>query len=121
MKINYDNRIFSPRATSANGEADSGTRFHYHQRGRVVWATYAGGGIEFGTLVATVDADGQLDMRYTHVNARGELMTGLCYTTPEVLHDGRLRLHERWRWTCGDESSGESVVEEVIQEPLPHD
>ena len=119
MTINYDNRIFAPRATSANGEANSSTLFHYHQEGDIVWATYAGGGVNFGTLIATVDASGQLDMRYTHVNARGELMTGICHTTPETLPDGRLRLHERWRWTCVDESAGESVVEEIMPEILP--
>lgn len=116
MTINYDNRIFAPQANSANGEANSGTLFHYRQRGDIVWAAYAGGGVEFGTLVATVDVRGHLDMRYSHVNTRGELMTGVCQTTPEVLPDCRLRLYERWRWTCGDESVGESVIEEVAPE-----
>lgn len=119
MTINYDNRIFIARENSASGEVNSDTRFYYHQQGDIVWATYAGGGVAFGTLVAAVDASGRLDMRYSHVNARGELMTGVCRTTPEVLPDGRLRLHERWRWTCGDESAGESVVEEVTPELLP--
>ena len=40
-------------------------------------------------------------------------MTGRCASTPEVLADGRLRLHERWQWTCGGEEEGESTVEEV--------
>ena len=52
-------------------------------------------------------------MRYHHVNAAGELMTGVCRSTPELLPDGRVRLHERWQWTSGDGSSGESVIEEV--------
>ena len=33
-------------------------------------------------------------MRYHQVNDRGELMTGVCRSTPEVLPDGRIRLHE---------------------------
>ena len=65
-----------------------------------------------GTLVATVDAEGRLDMRYSHVNEAGELKTGACVSTPERLPDGRLRLHERWRWTSGP-GEGQSVVEEV--------
>jgi hypothetical protein len=40
-------------------------------------------------------------------------MTGTCISTPEILPDGRLRLHESWRWTSGDGSSGESAIEEV--------
>ena len=111
--IDYDDRRFRAVETTANGEVGDGTVFHYRQRGDVVWATYEGGGVRFGTLVAAVNGAGGLDMRYGHVNASGELMTGECRSTPEVLGDGRLRLHERWRWTSGDRSEGESVVEEI--------
>ena len=115
--INYDGRLFSPVANTDNGEVSSSTVFHYRQRGNVVWATYEGGDISFGTLVAKVDEEGRLDMRYSHVNRNGELMTGRCESTPEALPDGRLRLHERWQWTSGDGSRGESIVEEVRDRP----
>lgn len=111
--INYDGRTFSAVANSETGEVSEQTMFHYHQRDDVVWATYKGGAIRFGTLVATVDKAGCLDMRYQHVNQEGMLMTGMCRSTPEVLPDGRLRLHESWQWTSGDQSRGTSVVEEV--------
>ncbi len=111
--VSYHDRVFQPVQNSANGEVEAGTRFHYRQAGAVVWATYSGGGIQFGTLVATVDAAGVLDMRYSHVNQAGALMTGRCRSTPEVLPDGRLRLHEAWQWTSGDHSAGQSIVEEV--------
>lgn len=115
--MNYDGRVFVSVANSGSGEVGSGTRFHYHQVGDdLVWATYSGGAIRFGTLVATVQADGILDMRYQHVNEDGELMTGVCRSVPEVLADGRLRLHEEWRWTSGDGSSGSSVIEEIEEE-----
>jgi hypothetical protein len=52
-------------------------------------------------------------MRYQHLNTRGEMMTGRCHSVPEILSDGRIRLRESWQWTCGDYSSGESVVDEV--------
>lgn len=113
--VRYDDRWFRAVETAANGEVSSETLFHYRQRGDAVWATYEGGGVRLGTLVATVDGDGRLDMRYAHVNAAGDLMTGECHSTPEVLADGRLRLHERWRWTSGDRSAGTSVVEEVAR------
>lgn len=111
--FNYDNKTFRPASNSPNGEVDATTRFHYHQDGPLVWADYAGGEIKRGSLIATVAADGSLDMRYHHVNVRGELMTGKCRSVPEVLGDGRLRLKETWEWTSGDGSRGESVVEEV--------
>ncbi len=112
--INYNNRVFRSVSNSDNGEVSSATTFHDHQDGNVVWATYSGGAIRCGTLIATVENVSRLDMRYHQVNARGELMTGHCRSTPEVLPDGRIRLHERWQWTSGDASAGESAIEEVL-------
>lgn len=111
--INYEGRRFRSVENSETGEVGPETVFSYGQDGDVVSATYEGGDVRFGTLISTVDDEGNLDARYGHVNASGELMTGECRTTPEVLPDGRLRLHEEWRWTSGDRSSGRSVVEEI--------
>lgn len=113
MNITYDNKTFRSVTNTANGEVSGDTLFHYHQQGQIVWAEYSGGAIVRGFLIATVQDDTSLDMRYEHVNAQGELMTGRCHSTPEHLSDGRIRLHERWQWTSGDGSSGESIVEEV--------
>ena len=118
MKINYDKRTFRSITNSANGEVSAATVFHYHQSGDIVWATYSGGAIRFGTLIATVDATGCLDMRYQHVNERGELMTGQCHSSPTILTDGRLRMREHWKWTSGgrftgDLAAGVSEIEEV--------
>jgi hypothetical protein len=113
MPIDYHDRRFRPVVNTDNGEVSADTAFHYRQAGDVVWATYEGGPVRFGTLVAKADADGCLDMRYAHVNSDGQLMTGVCRSTPELLPDGRLRLHERWRWTSGDGSQGESTIEEI--------
>jgi hypothetical protein len=112
-KINFHNRKFVSVSNAENGEVSGETVFHYRQQGDVVWATYEGGGITFGALVARVEPDDSLEMRYSHLNAAGELMTGRCRSRPEMLADGRLRLRESWQWTCGDESSGESVIESI--------
>jgi len=110
----YDNKTFRSVTNTSNGEVSNETLFHYHQQDKVVWAEYAGGGILKGFLIAVVLESGLLDMRYEHVNTQGELMTGRCSSTPENLPDGRIRLYEQWQWTSGDESSGSSIVEEVI-------
>ena len=52
-------------------------------------------------------------MSYHQINIEGQIMTGLCKSTPEILPDGRIRLYEDWRWTSGDKSKGKSVLEEV--------
>lgn len=112
-RISYDNRRFVSVNNTANGEVTAETIFHYRQEGDLVWATYRGGAIVFGTLIAKVDERDCLEMRYQHLNTAGELMTGRCRSTPEMLPDGRLRLHEAWQWTMGDGSQGESIIEEL--------
>jgi len=42
-----------------------------------------------------VDVAGKLDMRYQHVNNQNQLMTGICTSTPEILPNGKIRLHEK--------------------------
>ena len=111
--VGYDGRRFRSVENSETGEVGPETVFSYGQDGDVVSATYGGGGVRSGVLIATADGGGNLDVRYAHVNESGDLMTGECRTKPEVLPDGRLRLHEEWRWTSGDRSSGRSVVEEI--------
>jgi hypothetical protein len=63
----YNNRRFVSVSNFPEGEVDSNTTFDYHQEDDVVWATYRGGSIAFGTLIAKVDKDGNLEMRYQHV------------------------------------------------------
>jgi len=113
MQFNYEGRVFHSISNSTNGETGAETHFHYHQQENVVWAAYGGGKVLLGSLLAKLNPDGSLDMRYHHLNQTGEFMTGECHSVPEILPDGRYRLREKWRWTCGDGSSGESVIEEL--------
>lgn len=113
MAIDYHNRVFRSIDGASTGDVSADTRFHYRQDGDVVWGTYSGGGVKFGTLTAIVLPDGRLDMRYSQVSRAGALKTGRCVSLPEILPDGRVRLNERWEWTEGGVGSGESVVEEL--------
>ncbi|MGE0862419.1 MAG: n-acetylglutamate synthase [Vicinamibacterales bacterium] len=112
--IDYDDRIFTTVTNSATGDVGAGTRFHYHHLADIVWATYQGGAVAFGTLIAQVQKDGSLDMRYQHVTADGAIKTGRCLSRPEILVDGRIRLHEQWQWLEGGTQTGESIIEEII-------
>ena len=114
-KINYDKRKFASAQNSETGEVSGETVFHYRQIDDLVWAEYSGGAIVFGNLIAKCDEAGNLEMRYQHLNDKGDLMTGVCRSVPEILDDGRIRLHENWQWTSGDFSVGESIIEEVRQ------
>ncbi|MCB0762544.1 MAG: n-acetylglutamate synthase [Flavobacteriales bacterium] len=113
MNINYHDRKFKPVANSDNGEVTSEMIFHYQQSGNILTCSYRGAQIVQGQLMGIVDASGLIEMSYHQVNKAGQMMTGLCTSTPEILANGKIRLHEEWRWTSGDQSHGHSTLEEV--------
>lgn len=110
--INYNDKIFRPVSNTENGETSNETVFHYKQMGNLLTAEYSGGKINYGHLIGLVDENGKIDMRYHQVYDEGELMTGICHSTPEILLNGKIRLYENWNWTSGDKSKGQSIIEE---------
>lgn len=110
--FSYHNKTFKPVQNAANGEVSSESSFQYKQKGNVVSAEYAGGEILSGHLLGLVDPEGCINMHYHHVNNEGKLMAGFCHSKPELLPDGRIRLHEQWQWTTGNQTKGSSILEE---------
>ncbi len=111
--LNYHNKKFRPIQNTDNGETTEETIFHYQQEGNILTSNYAGGKIKRGHLIGLVDEAGNIDMRYHQVNEERELMTGICQSCPEMMLNGKIRLHETWRWTSGDSSTGNSILEEI--------
>lgn len=110
--INYNNKTFRPISNSENGETSNATVFHYKQTGNILTSEYSGGKIKSGHLIGLVNSDGTIEMRYHQINDKKELMTGICTSKPEILSNGKIRLHESWEWTSGDFSKGKSIIEE---------
>jgi hypothetical protein len=110
--INYHNKKFRPISNTENGETSEETVFVYQQVGSILTSEYSGGRIIKGHLIGIVAENGNIEMRYHQVNDNNEIMTGMCRSTPEMLENGKIRLHEEWEWTSGDKSSGSSVIEE---------
>ena len=111
--MNYNNRKFRPISNSNNGEVSSEMVFHYKQTNNILTCSYHGENIIEGHLIGLVDNEGNIEMSYHQINLKGELMTGVCVSTPEILANGKIRLFEKWQWTSGDQSKGESVLEEM--------
>lgn len=112
-KFDLNERRLILASNSAGADAAAGgTIFHFHQRGRVVWATYEGGGIELGLFLAKFDEGNRLDFRFEQLTSAGEFRTGRGVSLIEGLGDGRLRLRDVWEYTSGGSGSGEAVLEE---------
>jgi hypothetical protein len=113
MKINYNNRKFRAVSNSDNGEVSGDMVFHYKQTDNVLTCTYTGQNIVKGHLIGLVDDNGCIEMKYHQINKNGDLMTGICTSTPEEIENGKIRLHESWQWTSGNQSKGNSMLEEI--------
>lgn len=111
--FNYNDKKFKAVKNTINGETSDETIFHYKQTENILTARYSGGKIIEGHLIGLVSLDGEINMRYHQINVNGELMTGMCKSLPEVLANGKIRLHEEWQWTSGDKSKGNSIIEEL--------
>lgn len=109
----YHGKEFRPVSNTNSGEVSEDTTFFYQQNGSVISASYQGGNIREGNLLGKVESDGTIRMSYQHWNNNDEFRTGVCTSTPELLPNGKIRLHESWEWTSGIEGRGESIVEEV--------
>lgn len=111
--INYEGKCFVSKSNTDNGEVNDQTRFFYHQKGNMIWAEYAGGQILKGYLIGTVDEHSNLTFTYQHINDGQQVRIGSCHSTPAILTDGRLELHETWQWLNGDKTTGQSVLVET--------
>ncbi len=111
--IYYQNKKFRPISNSKNGETSSETIFHYQQTSNILTSEYSGGKIIKGHLIGLVSDNGHIEMHYHQVNTDNEIMTGICYSKPEIMSNGKIRLHEDWQWTSGDKSKGKSILEEI--------
>ncbi|GAB5472845.1 MAG: hypothetical protein Mars2KO_09440 [Maribacter sp.] len=112
-KLNLNGKKFRSISSSNNGEVSPTTLFEYRQKGNVIWATYQGGGVLFGTLSGRIEQQ-HLTFTYQHQNTIGDFKTGKCESIIKI-EDGILILEEKWQWTCDDYSKGESVLKELKQ------
>lgn len=107
--IDYDGRRFRPVGDDAAG----GPEASYRQRGDLVWAEFAGGTVRRGSLTGLRRDDDTLELAYTMVLDDGSVLAGRCRSTPELLPDGRIRLHEEWERYGPHAATGTSRLEEL--------
>jgi hypothetical protein len=116
--IHYDGRRFRP---IDDGSGESARLAVYHQSGDVLWGEFSGGHAERGALAGRCEQDGTLDFAYCMVLDTAEVVAGRCRSTPELLADGRVKLHEEWERYGAHAATGQSVLEEIRQPSSPRE
>ena len=111
--MNYHNKKFKVLQSSKNSSIGTELVFHYQQFENIVSCSYADKNILKGELLGLVKEDGRIEMSYQQIDNTYNLRTGTCISTPEILDNGKLLLHEKWQWTSGDKSSGTSTLKEL--------
>jgi hypothetical protein len=109
--VSLDGRRFRPPDDATGGDVGTDTEFEFHQDDDLIWARYSGGRVRLGFLVGTCDG-AYAEFRYTQVLTDGTTANGRSRDRIELLDDGRVRLHEAWRWESKT-GAGTSVLDEV--------
>jgi hypothetical protein len=99
-------------STAESGEVNADTIFEFSQEDSLVSARYSGGGILLGYLVGILLED-TLQFQYAQVNSRGRLDGGHSTCEISKTANGRLQLHEHFKW-ASREGSGTNVFEEIV-------
>jgi hypothetical protein len=108
--LSYDGRRF--RLVMSGGTPIArAVLLEFHQDGDVVIGSYAGDGIDHGSLLAVVRAMGCLEGRFHHVTDGLRLETGRCWATPQHTSRGGVRLY--FEWQIGGRE-GVSVMDETV-------
>ncbi|WP_433360879.1 hypothetical protein [Streptosporangium sp. CA-115845] len=108
--IDYDGRRFT---TGGVPSTERHPIALYRQDGDLLWGEFSGGHARRGTLTGLCAPDGTLDFAYTMVLDNGAVVSGHCRSTPELLPDGRVLLHETWERYGSHADSGVSLLEEI--------
>lgn len=111
--MNLNNKYFKPLSNSKNSDTDDSTVFHYRQIDDIVWATYSGNKIRFGTLVGSFLSIDKFKFNYQQIDNQNNIKTGECLSDISILKDGRLKIIENWEWTCGNFTKGKSTLIEL--------
>ena len=107
-------RTFRAMSNSAHGQSGSATEMEFtSDDDSYVTATYAGGGVRLGQVLARRTNDDALDMHYHAGSTSGEIRAGHGRATFAADSQGKMRMFIEWQWLTGDHSAGHSEWAEV--------
>jgi len=112
-KYNLNDKSFRLLENSDHGAVSDRTTFHYTQEDEIVTATYQGGGVMDGQILAKWQSEDQLEMRYHCVMNDHSLKAGQAIAKVLLNKQGLLELHLDWKWFGIQAEKGHSIYIEV--------
>lgn len=98
-------------STSSGSVVDRSTLFSFRQSGSTVQCQYTGGAVKYGTLIGTLNQN-CLEFAYVQRDVLGRVDAGESRAEIVRLTDGRLSMHEHYRWLTRA-GTGVNVFEEL--------
>jgi hypothetical protein len=106
-------RTFRALSNSGHGQSNSATEMQFTGDEDYITATYAGGGVRLGQVLARRSSDDGLDMHYHAGSTSGEIRAGHGRATFVADGQGKMRMFIEWQWLTGDHAPGHSEWVEV--------
>jgi hypothetical protein len=106
-------RTFRALSNSGHGQSNSATEMQFTGDEDYITATYAGGGVRLGQVLARRSTDDALDMHYHAGSTSGEIRAGHGRATFVADGQGKMRMFIEWQWLTGDHAPGHSEWVEV--------
>jgi hypothetical protein len=106
-------RTFRALSNSGHGQSNSATEMQFTGDEDYITATYAGGGVRLGQVLARRSNDDALDMHYHAGSTSGEIRAGHGRATFVADGQGKMRMFIEWQWLTGDHAPGHSEWVEV--------
>jgi hypothetical protein len=115
LRARLHDRYFVPVA-NPHGVSGADTVFHYRMEGASIWATYGGGRVVRGHVVARATGPDTLETLYHSHTTDGDLLAGWSRGRVGTDAAGRTTLDFTWGWLTGAEGGGESSY---VEAPAP--
>jgi hypothetical protein len=110
--ISLDNKTFYLENNSSGGTSNSDTIFHYQQKDDLVTASFGGGSVRFGNLIALHKGD-HLEMIYQLLTTSKELKSGKAIAHISLGENNKIQLNMNWEWLQGYNNTGISTYREL--------
>lgn len=107
-EVNFNNKIFYLKNNSSNGTSNNDTTFHYQQNENIVTATFSGGSVLQGNIIA-LHKGNYLEMIYQMVTTTDELKSGKAIAKISIDENGKIQLNLNWVWLTESENKGTST------------
>lgn len=104
---NLHNKTFTLQQNTNNGTSNGDTIFHYKQDENLVTATFSGGTILCGNIIALHHGD-YLEMIYQMLTVNQELKSGKAIAQISILENSEIQLDLNWEWLSGSGNVGTS-------------